>query len=246
MASKSVSAVTVAGMLFVLASCRVPFDGVLTSDKTALSGATTAGTATAALAGLPVKGRAAKSGYSRAQFGPAWTDDNSDPLGRNGCDTRNDLIKIRLLDVVMRSGSRCIVASGTLHDPYTGKTIEFVRGPQSAAIQADHTVALGDAWQTGAQQLTAAERVDYANDPLVLLMVDGQANEAKGDGDAATWLPPNKAYRCAYVARQVAVKVKYHLWVTAAEKTAIGHVLSSCPQQLLPTEHSSDVVGGEQ
>src|SRR5947199_120048 len=82
-----------------------------------------------------------------------------------------------------------------------------VRGQRtSAAVQIDHVVALSDAWQTGAQLLPALERARLANDPVELLAVDGPTNEAKGDGDAATWLPPNKPFRCAYVARQIAVK----------------------------------------
>ncbi|MGH8961391.1 MAG: HNH endonuclease family protein [Jatrophihabitantaceae bacterium] len=129
-----------------------------------------------------------------------------------------------------------MVSSGVLHDPYTGQTIHFVRGvTTSLAVQIEHVVALSDAWQTGAQQLTRTERIDLANDPLELLAVDGPTNEAKSDGDAATWLPPNKSFRCAYVTRQVAVKAKYHLWVTSAERATIGRVLSSCPDQPLPT-----------
>jgi hypothetical protein len=100
-------------------------------------------------------------------------------------------------------------------------------------------VALSDAWQKGAQKLTAAQREDFANDPLNLLAVDGPTNEAKGDGDAATWLPPNKGYRCSYVARQVAVKAAYHLWVTQAEHDAIARVLAACPNQKVPTSTSS-------
>ncbi len=101
-------------------------------------------------------------------------------------------------------------------------------------MQIDHVVALSDAWQTGAQQLTASQRLALANDPLNLLAVDGAANQQKEDSDAASWLPPRKTFRCAYVSRQVAVKVRYRLWVTAAEKAAIARVLSSCPGQPLP------------
>jgi hypothetical protein len=97
-------------------------------------------------------------------------------------------------------------------------------------------VALSDAWQKGAQKLSFASRVQFANDPLNLLAVDGPTNSSKGDSDAATWLPPNKAYRCAYVARQVAVKRKYQLWVTSAERDAIARVLKACPGQKLPTK----------
>lgn len=89
-------------------------------------------------------------------------------------------------------------------------------------------IALSDAWQKGAQQWSAQKRKDFANDPVNLQAVSGKANQQKGAGDAATWLPANKAYRCEYVARQVAVKKKYGLAVTAAERQAIGRVLSSC------------------
>ena len=91
-----------------------------------------------------------------------------------------------------------------------------------------------DAWQKGAAQWPAGKRLAFANDPLNLLAVDAGTNRSKGDGDAATWLPPNKSYRCAYVARQVAVKAKYGLWVTAAERDAMVRVLSTCPGMRLP------------
>lgn len=195
------------------------------------SGAAKKGTATAALAELPVKGRAPKTGYSRDQFGQAWAD-----VDRNGCDTRNDILRRDLVNKSYKAGTGdCKVLSGDLPDPYTGRNIHFKRGPNSSAVQIDHVVALSNAWQTGAQKIGSDQRLAFANDPLNLLAVDGPTNEAKGDGDAATWLPPNKRFRCSYVARQVAVKKKYHLWVTSAEHDAIAGILSSCPGQKLPT-----------
>jgi len=188
------------------------------------------------LARLPVKGRAPKTGYGRAQFGTAWTDDVQVDGGHNGCDTRNDVLRRDLVATIRKPGTGgCVVLSGTLRDPYTGRDIAFVRGERtSVAVQIDHVVALSDAWQTGAQRLTAQQRRNLANDPLELLAVDGPTNEAKGDGDAATWLPPNKAYRCAYVARQIAVKRAYHLWVTPAERDAMRRVLHSCADGFVP------------
>lgn len=179
---------------------------------------------------MAVKGRAPKTGYSRAQFGPAWTDDVTVAGGHNGCDTRNDILARDLTGITFKPRSHdCAVLAGTLDDPYTGRTIAFHRGAGSSnAVQIDHVVALSDAWQTGAQQLSAARRQNLANDPLNLEAVDGPTNEQKGDGDAATWLPPRKAYRCTYVSRQVDVKSKYHLWVTPAEHDAIARVLADC------------------
>jgi Protein of unknown function (DUF1524) len=187
-----------------------------------------AGSAIAALAAVPVKGRAPKTGYTRAQFGPAWADTDHD-----GCDQRNQVLARDLTGVVKRG--RCVVLSGSLHDPYTDTTVAFTRGPvTSERVQIDHVVALSNAWQTGAQALDAASREMIATDPANLVAVAGGVNQSKGDGDAATWLPPAKAFRCAYVARQVAVKTRYTLWVTAAERDAIAQVLAACPDQKLP------------
>jgi len=190
-----------------------------------------AASAVAALATLPVKGRAPETGYERSQFGQAWAD-----VDRNGCDTRNDVLRRDLVDDVLKPGTHgCLVLSGTLHDPYTGATLSFLRGrTTSGEVQIDHVVALSDAWQKGAQQLPAETRRAFANDSLNLLAVDGLTNRQKSDGDAATWLPPNKPYRCAYAARQVAVKVTYGLWVTSAERDALARILVACPSQQLP------------
>jgi len=187
--------------------------------------------ALAALAAVAVKGRAPQTGYTRDQFGPAWQD-----VDRNGCDTRNDILARDLTRTVVKPGTHgCVVLSGTLAEPYSGRTISFQRGQTtSEAVQIDHVVPLSDAWQTGAQGWNASRRAAFANDPLNLLAVDGPLNMAKGDGDAATWLPPNRGYRCTYVARQVAVKIGYGLWMTQAEKDAIASILSTCPAQPLP------------
>jgi hypothetical protein len=193
-----------------------------------VSSAATQPLAAKVLAKLQVKGRAPKTGYSRSLFSDGWGD-----IGY--CDTRNYILKRDLRSITWRSGENCIVATGVLQDPYTGATINFVRGVKtSLAVQIDHIVAVSDAWQKGAQQMTPGNRYSFYNDPLNLLAVDGPTNESKGDGDAATWLPPNKAFRCTYVSRQIAVKAKYKLWVTSAEKDAMSRVLSACPKQLLP------------
>lgn len=180
---------------------------------------------------LEVKGRAAKTGYSRSQFSDSWA-----TIG--DCDIRN-LVLQRDLTAKIIDEDDCTVLSGSLLGPYTGDHIEFVRGRDSSAdVQIDHVVALSDAWQKGAQQLNEEDRLLFANDSLNLLAVDGPANQQKGDSDAASWLPSNKNYRCRYVARQIAVKQKYELWVTEAEKATMKRILNGCPTQPLPLVES--------
>jgi hypothetical protein len=193
------------------------------------------GSALAALSTLAVRGRAPRTGYDRALFGQAWAD-----VDRNGCDTRNDVLRRDLTATKVKPGTNgCVILSGTLRDPYSGATIDFTRGQStSGKVQIDHVVPLSDAWQKGAQQWQETRRTAFANDLLNLLAVDGLTNQRKSDGDAATWLPPNKAYRCSYAARQVAVKAKYGLWVTSAERDALRRILATCPAQTLPTAKS--------
>jgi hypothetical protein len=179
---------------------------------------------------LIVKGRAPKTGYAREQFGPRWAD-----ADRNGCDTRDDILNRDLSAKEWRAGTHgCVVVTGILADPYTGRSIPFAK-VDAAVVQIDHVVALSDAWQKGAAGWSTTRRLAFANDPLNLLAVDGPSNAQKRDGDTATWLPPNRSYRCRFVARQVAVKAKWHLWVTAAERDAMRRVLAQCPEQRVPT-----------
>jgi hypothetical protein len=203
--------------------------GTSTTTPTATAATGPGVLASAALAILPIHSAAGMSGYSRDSFGPAWAD-----VDHNGCDTRDDILH-RDLTAIHIAANHCTITTGTLADPYTGKTIHFVRGTgTSTAVQIDHVVALGDAWTTGAAASTSTRREDFANDPLNLLAVNGPSNESKGDRDAASWLPPNRSYDCRYVARQIEVKTKYHLWITTAEHKAMVTVLAGCPNQPLP------------
>ena len=181
-------------------------------------------TALALVGTLAVQGRGPMTGYSRTEFGAAWTD-----IDRNGCDQRNDTLRRDLRSATLKAGtSGCAVMTGTLIDPYTGATLAFSRTATRSPVQIDHVVALADAWAKGASQWPLSQRTAFANDALNLIAVSSTANASKGSGDAATWLPPAKPYRCMYVARQVAVKAKYQLAVTSAEQTAMVKTLSTC------------------
>ena len=203
-------------ILLLVATALAP-DSFAAQPETAIEG----------LNSLQVKGRAAKTGYSRSQF-PHWSDPD-----RNGCDARNDTLKRDLTNIIYKVGTRdCKVIAGQLLDPFSGEVLIFTS--EKSTVDIDHVVALSNAWQTGAAYFDKTKRSQIANDPLNLLAVDAKLNRQKGDADAATWLPPAKSYRCEYVARQIAVKIKYSLWLTAPEKSAMSKILASCKVQLLP------------
>lgn len=166
--------------------------------------------------------------YKRDFFGNGWGE-----IG--GCDTRN-VILFRDLKNVNTNGE-CEITSGTLEDPYTGNYIEFIRGKNtSSKVQIDHVVALSDAWIKGADKMDQSTRVSFANDPLELLAVSGEANLEKSNSDASMWLPPNISYRCEYIARQIAIKIKYGIGVSIKEKSSMQNVLTGCKEQKLPND----------
>ncbi len=184
--------------------------------------------ASEALEKLAVKGRAPKTGYERTEFYKTWPE-------VEGCSLRQRIIRREMGGTAVLADDECTVIKGEFNEPYTGEHLAFTQKSDfSKGIQIDHVVALSDAWQKGAQNISSEERYNLATDVLNLLAVDASANQQKSDGDAATWLPANKSFRCQYVARQVAVKYKYNLWVTQAEHDAIVRVLQVCPRERAP------------
>ncbi|HCA87444.1 MAG TPA: HNH endonuclease [Streptomyces sp.] len=184
-----------------------------------ISSETDEATARELITKLSTKGRGPKTGYDRDEFGYAWMDTaDGVPLARNGCDTRNDLLKLHGRNVEFRAGSDCVVVSMDLYDPYTGKDIAWKKA-KATEVQIDHVVPLSYAWQMGAARWGKEKRQRLANDVLNLLPVSGSTNSAKRDSGPASWLPPNKAVRCSYAVRFAQVAAKYELPVTSADKT---------------------------
>lgn len=193
-------------------------------EKTNSDAAENTPLASEVLAKLEVKGRAPKTGYKRTEFYNGWPD-------IDGCNLRQRILKRDFGETAV-TDEKCNVVAGKFYEPYTGEVMEFhTRKEISKGVQIDHVVALSDAWQKGAQYKTSEVRYQIATDPLNLIAVQAAANQQKSDGDAATWLPRNKSFRCQYVARQISVKFKYGLWVTEAEKNAMSQILASCPEQ---------------
>lgn len=193
-------------------------------EKTNSDAAENTPLASEVLAKLEVKGRAPKTGYKRTEFYNGWPD-------IDGCNLRQRILKRDFGETAV-TDEKCNVVAGKFYEPYTGEVMEFhTRKEISKGVQVDHVVALSDAWQKGAQYKTSEVRYQIATDPLNLIAVQAAANQQKSDGDAATWLPRNKSFRCQYVARQISVKFKYGLWVTEAEKNAMSQILASCPEQ---------------
>ncbi|MFJ9339378.1 HNH endonuclease family protein [Streptomyces sp. NPDC101733] len=189
----------------------------------------TAATAGRQLAGLPVEWGKNWETYKRENFGRYWSDETDAIGGRNGCDTRDDVLRRDLSE--LREGDRnpCVVVSGVLHDPYTGKELPYSYR-RASQIQTDHVVALGAAWRGGAYAWTPQRRLEYANDLDVLLAADKQINYDKGSKTADKWRPPRRAYWCEYGRRYTGIKAKYGLSVTPPEKLALGELLAACPQ----------------
>ena len=192
------------------------------SERGNLKNVNDAASAEAALDGLKVSQPGSMSGYSREKF-HHWSkasDFGWDPP-QQSCDAREAAL-IRDGENV-KVGSNCKVESGTWLDPYTAKTFT-----KPSDIDTDHVVPLANAWRSGASSWDDKERERYANDPDVLLSVEDNANQAKGDKGPEAWKPPNQAEWCDYATRWIRIKSKYNLSVNEQEKEALTQMLDTC------------------
>lgn len=161
-------------------------------------------------------------------FGPAWTDDVNVEGGHNGCGTRDDLLMSRLRDVKLKPGTRgCVVLAGRLQDPYSGAEVVFSKA-RAAEVQVDHVVPLARAWDRGAASWSLQTRMDFANDPLNLVVTTAAVNRAKSDKMPGEWSPSSPSGRCLYVDRFRRVSEKYRLNVTVPERAALGWIGWRC------------------
>jgi hypothetical protein len=85
-----------------------------------------------------------------------------------------------------------------------------------------HRDGFGDSW-------TDDMRLRFANDPANLIVVEGQANQDKGDQEPAAWMPPNAAFRCKYAMQFIAVLRGYALPVDAPSATVLRNAAATCP-----------------
>lgn len=222
-----------AGMTGVAVTVAVQVVSAQNSDRSMADRAPAVRPGSDVLAGTTVvDARVRGSDYRRDAFGRAWDDDNSAPGGRNGCDTRDEILARDLVETTYASTKRCpqAVQSGTLRDPYTNATVAFLRGNQfGAAVQIDHIVPLAFAWDMGARDWTPELRKRFANDPANLIAVAGRANQDKGDMPPGEWMPPNRAFWCQYAVQFIEVARGYRLAVDAASAARLREATRSCP-----------------
>jgi hypothetical protein len=186
------------------------------SAQAALPTPVSAATARTYLASLTVATAGSTTGYSRDLF-PHWITQSG------SCDTREVILKRDGTNVVQ--SSTCSATSGSWYSPYDGAT-----WTAASDVDIDHMVPLAEAWRSGANSWTTAQRQAFANDltrPQLVAVTDN-VNQSKSDQDPATWLPSLTSYRCTYVRAWVQVKYYYELKIDSAEKTALSSVLNGC------------------
>ena len=187
--------------------------GASTSDSS--SGNKGSGDAPALLDKLTVAKAGSMAGYSREKF-PHWKS-----TGAN-CDVRDSVLKRDGTKVKM---SGCNVVAGTWKSLYDGQVID-----SPTKIDIDHMVPLANAWRSGAAKWTTAQREDFANDldDPQLVAVSASSNRSKGDQDPSTWKPTETSAWCVYAKDWIAVKTRWQLTVTTAEKSALTDMLEKC------------------
>jgi len=159
--------------------------------------------------------------YDRSLF-QHWVDADGD-----GCDTRQEVLIAESTVPVTMASSGCSVTSGKWDSWYDGAS-----WTAPSDVDIDHFVPLSEAWRSGANAWTAAERRAFANDlglDVGLEAVTDNVNQSKGDRDPAVWMPPLAGVECRYVSDWVVVKYRWDLSMDTTERDAIaGYLAGSC------------------
>jgi len=158
------------------------------------------------------------TGYERALF-RHWVDND-----RNGCDTRQEVLKRDSQTPVQVDPFRCKVIAGDWYSPYDGNTWS-----DPSDVDIDHVVALKEAWDSGAWRWSAARRQAFANDLTdrrTLMAVTDSVNQSKGDRDPSQWLPPRRDYQCTYISIWLSIKARWSLAVDQSEAGKIRTMLN--------------------
>ncbi|MDT0310495.1 HNH endonuclease family protein [Streptomyces sp. DSM 44917] len=174
-----------------------------------------ASTARSYLSQLPVRTEN-RTGYDRDLF-PHWT------TQYGNCNTREVILQRDGTNVV--TDSNCAAVSGRWYSVYDGATWYA-----ASDVDIDHLVPLAEAWDSGAGSWSTSRRQQFANDRTrpQLIAVTDNVNQAKGDQDPATWMPPRSSYHCVYARAWVQVKYYYGLSVDSAERSALSSILNGC------------------
>lgn len=201
-------------------TCEEPCTTTRTSTRAgsaaapAPSAATNRGAASAPTAPPP----SGRSPYSRDEFGTGWTDPD-----HNGCDARQDAIRAATTNRV--TAGPCKITRADIRDRYSGRTYPAAN---PSAFDIDHIVALHDAWNSGASSWTRARRVAFANDPADLVLTTASANRSKGDQDPSQWAPATHDGACFYARTYRAIKLRWRLHTTPAQRSAVRRTLATC------------------
>lgn len=157
-------------------------------------------------------------GYRRNLF-KHWLDVDGD-----GCNAREQVLKRDAIGLPQVDPFKCFVVEADWLSPYDG-----VRTSDRTRVDIDHTVALKEAWDSGAWQWNQAQRTAFANDTSdtrSLIAASSSSNRSKGDRDPSNWMPPLRGYWCTYSANWIAVKARWGLSMDQSEWGRLNNVLS--------------------
>ncbi|WP_024805088.1 HNH endonuclease family protein [Nocardia sp. BMG51109] len=190
---------------------------------------------------LTVAPEASMNGYSREKF-PHW--DTNKPEHEFGadfaqyakCTTREVMLLRDATGSVKLDAKTCdltVSKGGGWRDQYgvldrkSGKLEEYKFTTDPSGMDADHIVALAEAWRSGAASKDENTRRNIANDAGNLVVSDPTANRSKGDQDPSDYLPPG-AFRCVYIDHYIKVKIKYALTIDSDEQSALRTAVDDC------------------
>lgn len=138
--------------------------------------------------------------------------------------TRQEMLVLTSrVEVSYTNPRNCVVRTGEWLDEYTGKLFTV-----ATQIDLDHIIPLLYAHTHGGDRWPPGKKLQFANDPYNLMLVEKREIRRKSDRGPNSYMP-REEYRCQYARAWEGIADKYDLTLEGRDRNEIFRVLRDCP-----------------
>lgn len=139
--------------------------------------------------------------------------------------TRQEMLILTSSDEIKFTNPRnCVVRTGKWLDEYTGETFNV-----AVQVDIDHIIPLMYAHIHGGDRWDAGKKLQFANDPMNIMLVKKREIKRKSQRGPDRYLP-REEFQCEYAALWDAIADKYNLTINTRDRAEIAVIRRGCPE----------------
>ncbi len=131
-------------------------------------------------------------------------------------------------EVKFTNPRNCVVRTGEWFDEYTGKTFKV-----AVQVDIDHVIPLMYAHTHGGDRWPPDKKLQFANDPLNIMLVEKREIRRKSGRGPDRYLP-REEFQCEYVGLWEVIADKYDLQINTRDRAEITKTKRDCEEFSAP------------